>query len=169
MPHMNKGGKFIFGESVIRPEGLVRFPPQAVEEYRIASEGSVYLFTGSRSTGGFCVTRRGLLLPSKLGHILAETRGLADHTVPAGDFIPYKGRDYCWLPISETGEIRLTGEMMAFLQLSPGMPLLSIRSSDIAFTMGQKDRSRKRQSDLREGCRGSEPERRGCRDGAVRF
>lgn len=88
MPQMNKGGKFIFGESVIRPEGLVRFPPQAVEEYRIASEGSVYLFTGSRSTGGFCVTRRGLLLPSKLGHILAETRGLADHTVPAGDFIP---------------------------------------------------------------------------------
>ena len=169
MPQMNKGEKFIFGESVIRPEGLVRFPPQAVEEYRIASEGSVYLFTGSRSTGGFCVTRRGLLLPSKLGHILAETRGLADHTVPAGDFIPYKGRDYCWLPISETGEIRLTGEMMAFLQLSPGMPLLSIRSSDIAFTMGQKDRSRKRQSDLREGCRGSEPERRGCRDGAVRF
>lgn len=67
MPQMNKGGKFIFGESKIRPDGRVQLPPQAVEEYHIASEGRVYLFTGSKVTGGFCVTRQGLLLPSKLG------------------------------------------------------------------------------------------------------
>ena len=48
---MNKGGKFIFGESVIRQDGLVQLPPQAVDEYHIASEGKVYLFTGSKSTG----------------------------------------------------------------------------------------------------------------------
>ena len=28
--------------------------------------------------------------------------------------------------------------MLAFLHLTPGIPLLSIRSSDIAFTMGAK-------------------------------
>lgn len=60
MPQMNKGGKFVFGESVIRPDGWARLPPQAAEEYRIASEGKVYLFTGSKMTGGFCVTRQGL-------------------------------------------------------------------------------------------------------------
>ena len=38
MPQMNKGGKFIFGESVIRPDGRVRLPDQAVEEYHIASD-----------------------------------------------------------------------------------------------------------------------------------
>ena len=53
MPQMNKGGKFVFGESVIRPDGWARLPPQAAEEYRIASEGKVYLFTGSKMTGGF--------------------------------------------------------------------------------------------------------------------
>lgn len=36
------------------------------------------------------------------------------------------------------GAVRLTGEMLAFLHLTPGMRLLSIRSSDIAFTMGAK-------------------------------
>lgn len=138
MPQMNKGGKFIFGESVIRPDGLVQLPPQAVEEYRIASEGRVYLFTGSRSTGGFCVTRQGLLLPSKLGHILTETPTLLRYEAPEGCFLPYKGRAYCWTAISEAGEIRLTEEMMVFLHLAPGMGLLSIRSSDIAFTMGAK-------------------------------
>ena len=71
MPQMNKGGKFIFGESVIRPDGRVRLPTQAVDEYHIASEGKVYLFTGSKITGGFCVTRKGLVQPSRLGHMPA--------------------------------------------------------------------------------------------------
>lgn len=69
MPQMNKGGKFIFGKSLIRTDGTLRIPPQAMEEYHIADEGKVYLFTGSKITGGFCVTRKGLLHPSKLGHI----------------------------------------------------------------------------------------------------
>jgi len=34
--------------------------------------------------------------------------------------------------------IHLTEDMMDFLRLRPGMALLSIRSSDIAFTMGAK-------------------------------
>ncbi len=76
MPQMNKGGKFVFGESEIHSGGRVQLPSQAVDEYRIASEGKVYLFTGSKITGGFCVTRQGLLLPSKLGHILTETPSL---------------------------------------------------------------------------------------------
>ena len=137
MPQMNKGGKFIFGESVIRPDGRVQLPPQAVDEYRIASEGKAYLFTGSKITGGFCVTRQGLLLPSKLGHILTDTPSLL-YEVPDGTFVPYKGRAYCWTAISASGEITLTEEMMVFLHLKPEMQLLSIRSSDIAFTMGTK-------------------------------
>ena len=110
MPQMNKGGKFVFGESVIHPDGLVRLPPQTVGEYQIASEGNVYLFTGSKSTGGFSVTRRGLLLPSKLGHILTETPALLDYEATEGGFLPYKGRFYCWTAISEAGEIRLFEE-----------------------------------------------------------
>ena len=91
MPQMNKGGKFIFGESVIHADGTVRFPTQAVDEYSIASEGKVYLFTGSRITGGFCVTRKGLLLPSKLGHILTETPELLRYEAPPAHLFPTKG------------------------------------------------------------------------------
>lgn len=138
MPQMNKGGKFIFGQSIIRPDGRVRIPTQAAAAYQIASEGRGYLFTGSKVTGGFCVTRKGLLLPSKLGHILTETPSLLDYEAPMGAFIRYKGRSYCWTAISAEGEITLTEEMLAFLDLSPGMRLLCIRSSDIAFTMGAK-------------------------------
>ena len=138
MPQMNKGGKFIFGKSAVREDGSLQIPAQAIEEYRIASEKKVYLFTGSKSTGGFCVTRNGLLAPSKLGHILTENDALRNYTLRPGEFIRYKGRSYCWTGISETGQIVLSREMMDFLQIKPGMQLLSIRSSDIAFTMGAK-------------------------------
>ena len=86
MPQMNKGGKFIFGKSLIRTDGTLRIPPQAMEEYHIADEGKVYLFTGSKITGGFCVTRKGLLHPSKLGHILDDTPPLLA-TVYKGNII----------------------------------------------------------------------------------
>ena len=138
MPQMNKGGKFIFGRSRIGGGGQVHIPTQAVEEYQIASEGKVYLFIGSKSTGGFCVTRRGLLEPSRLGHILREVPPLLHYKSRPGEFIPYKGRSYCWVDISQEGAIVLTPEMMDFLHLETGMQLLSIRSSDIAFTMGAK-------------------------------
>ena len=138
MPQMNKGGKYIFGLSLIREDGSILFPEQAIEEYRIAEEGRVYLFTGSRSTGGFCVTRKGLLLPSRLGKILEETPALRDFTASPEEFVRYKGRSYCWTDITANGQIVLSAEAMDFLNIKPGMPLLSIRSSNIAFTMGAK-------------------------------
>lgn len=138
MPQMNKGGKFIFGKSLIRDDLTVQLPDQAVEEYSIASEGRVYLFTGSKSTGGFCVTRKGLLQPSKLGCILAENPELRGYLVAEGEFVPYKGRAYCWVSISEGGIIQLAHDALRFLNLQEGMELLAIRSSDIAFTMGAK-------------------------------
>ena len=136
MPQMNIGGKFIFGKSLIRENGIVQFPKQAVDEYDVSSEGKVILFTGSKSTGGFCVTRKGLLEPSKLGHILTEKPALREYKVEQGSFIKYKGRSYTWIDVTEEGIIQLSREMMGFLKIKPGMKLLSIRSSDIAFTMG---------------------------------
>lgn len=50
----------------------------------------------------------------------------------------YKGTKYCWVNISKDGIIELTKEMLEVLELSVGMELLSIRSSDVAFTMGAK-------------------------------
>lgn len=138
MPQMNKGGKFIFGKSLIRSDLTVYLPVQAIKEYNATAEGKVYLFTGSKVTGGFCVTRKGLLEPSKLGHILSDNPALQNYQTTEGEFIKYKGRSYCWVNISENGVIQLNQQILDFLHLKIGMNLLSIRSSDIAFTMGAK-------------------------------
>ena len=38
MPQMNKGGKFIFGKSLIHNDGTIQIPAQAIEEYCIVDE-----------------------------------------------------------------------------------------------------------------------------------
>ena len=103
---MNKGGKFIFGKSLLREDLTINLPKQAISEYDITSEGKVYLISGSKTTGGFVVTRKGWL--------------------------------YCWVHISENGTIKLTHKILETLDISIGIELLSIRSSDIAFVMGVK-------------------------------
>ena len=130
MPQMNKGGKFIFGKSLIRTDrNITDSTARQWKNISIADEGKVYLFTGSKITGGFCVTRKGLLHPSKLGHILDDTPPLLDYSAGSGEFIKYKGRSYCWVEISQEGQILLTKKMMDFLKVRPGMELLSIRST----------------------------------------
>ena len=72
MPQLNKGGKFVFGLSVIRPDLTIHIPPQALSEYDAVRDGKVIIFTGSKITGGFCVTTYSLLSNSKLKHILED-------------------------------------------------------------------------------------------------
>lgn len=89
-------------------------------------------------TGGFCVTTYPLLSNSKLKHILEECPGLRDCRLSEGEFVQYKGRKYAWLSIDQSGIIKMPQTTLSVLDLRPGMELLSIRSSDIAFTMGAK-------------------------------
>ena len=138
MPQLNKGGKFVFGLSVIHENSSIQFPPQAIKEYQLLSENKIIIFTGSKITGGFCVTSYPLLSSSKLSHILKECPQLIDVSVSPGTLIPYKGRSYTWLPIKKDGTIILSAGLMDQLNLHVGTELLSIRSSDIAFTMGAK-------------------------------
>lgn len=138
MPQMNKGGKFIFGKSLVRDDLSIHLPTQAISEYNITSEKKIYLISGSKKTGGFVVTRKGLLYPSKIGNILKDTPELCEYELEQGQFVKYKGRLYCWLYIYDDGVIQLTDNILELLDISIGIELLSIRSSDIAFAMGAK-------------------------------
>lgn len=138
MPQMNKGGKFIFGKSLIKDDYSINFPIQAINEYNITQENKIIIFTGSKSTGSFCVTSKRLLEKSLLKNILIENPSLNNYELIEGDLIHYKGRYYTWISITKDGMIRLPFKTAKFLDIKPGNTLLSIRSSNIAFTMGAK-------------------------------
>lgn len=139
MPQITKGGKYIFGWSKISENGKLIFPPMAAEEYGLKEEDHIYIVSGSRQTGGFCVSTEPLLINSKIKNILEENLNLADRSLEEGELISYKGRKYGWLALKEN-TIHLSVQLMKNLDIKVGDKLLSIRSSDIAFTMGAKGR-----------------------------
>lgn len=138
MPQLNKGGKFVFGLSVIHPDLTIHIPPQTLLEYDATRDGKIIIFTGSKITGGFCVTTYSLLRGSKLKHMLEDCPALRDCLLSEGEFMQYKEHKYAWLDIDKNGVIKLPHSTLAVLELQFGMELLSIRSSDIAFTMEAK-------------------------------
>lgn len=139
MQQLNKGGKYVFGWSVIGAEGAIHFPTMALSEYNLTSDPEIIIFTGSKVTGGFCVTNQRMLSSSKLKHSIDELPELTGkHSIGSGQFIPYKGRSYAWLPLSKDGTIQLPKQTLDFLNIRTGDRLMAIRSSDIAFTMGAK-------------------------------
>lgn len=138
MPQITKGGKFIFGISHIREDLTIQIPEQAVHEYALTDIENIILITGSKATGGFCITTYSLLSSSKLCHILTDCPQLREQRLPMGKLITYKGRGYTWVPIGKGGIISLTPELMRTLSLQVHSELLAIRSSNIAFTMGAK-------------------------------
>lgn len=117
MPQLNKGGKFVFGLSVIRPDLTIHIPPQALLEYGATRDGKVIIFTGSKITGGFCITTYSLLSNSKLKHILEDCPVLRDCLLSEGEFMQYKGRKYAWLDIDKNGVIKLPHSTLAVLEL----------------------------------------------------
>ena len=139
MPQLNKCGKYVFGWSLIRADGSIHLPPMVVCEYNLAADDRIIIFTGSRITGGFCVTNSRMLSSSKLKHIMDDLPEL-DSSCPdsEGQFIRYKGRYYSWLHLSDDGYVRMPSSSLDFLSLKTGDRLMAIRSSDIAFTMGAR-------------------------------
>lgn len=137
MPQLSKGGKYVFGISVLDSHLCVRLPPMAMEEYGIAGGDDVILFTGSKSTGGFCLTSRRLLADSPLKHLLTECPAAAKDAACL-EFVRYKGRGYCRAQLDDEGRIPFTPQALAYLGLEPGCRLVAIRSSNIAFTLGAK-------------------------------
>ncbi len=138
MPLMNKGGKFVFGISLVNSDLSVRIPPQSLQEYAIKLGAKVFLISGSKRSGGFVVAKKELLSNSKIGNLLSDIPALGSYGLPEGDFIKYKGRLYCWTDINHEGKIKFREEMLETLDISIGTKLLFIRSSNIAFAMGAR-------------------------------
>ena len=138
MPLINRGGKFVFGISLVNSDLSVLIPPQSLQEYAIKLGAKVFLISGSKRSGGFVVAKKELLSNSKIGNVLSDIPALGSYGLPEGDFIKYKGRLYCWTDINHEGKIKFREEMLETLDISIGTKLLVIRSSNIAFAMGAR-------------------------------
>ena len=87
-----------------------------MEEYHIADEGKVYLLPEVRLPVASASPGKAFCIRQNLVHILDDTPPLLDYSAGSGEFIKYKGRSYCWVEISQEGQILLTKKMMDFFE-----------------------------------------------------
>lgn len=138
MPQIAKGGKFVFGWSIINPEGCVKVPEMIFNEYGLSTDKNVILFSGSKKSGGFCVSNRTLINKSIIKGLFVELPEINDYSLNEGDCVKYKGRVYCWSKIHPEGILRISPHTMEQFSVIPGDRLLSIRGSNIAFVLAVK-------------------------------
>jgi len=138
MPQIAKGGKYVFGWSGIGGDGRIVLPPDALQEYGISPGEKAILISGSASTGGFCVSRKGLMERSVMKGVFEENPPLGTYRTAEGECVRYKGRLYCWVTVGEGGTLSLGDGTLRSFSLERGGRLLSIRGSNLAFVMGAK-------------------------------
>jgi hypothetical protein len=138
MPQITKGGKYIFGWSLVRLNGRIQIPFEAQDEYHLVSGENVILISGSKTTGGFSVTTKTLIQQSELLDVLVSHPELAEYQLREGEAIKYKGRLYSWVGLRQGGILKLSSTALLTYEVKHGDYLLVIRGSNIAFVMGAK-------------------------------
>jgi hypothetical protein len=81
MPQLAKGGKWVFGWSVVGPGGTLRIPPEARQEYAFEADAALIFLPGSSTSGGFSVSTAKRLRESQVD--LAAGRALGQGRLDA--------------------------------------------------------------------------------------
>lgn len=136
MPQLSKGGKFVFGWSIIQDGLNIQIPDKAVSEYGLSEK--VILISGSKTSGAFSVSSSRLLKGTLYGELLKSLPELLKYTLGEGIPVKHKNRYYCWLTLNPSNRITLTKEAAEVYGVKDSDNLLSIRGSDIAFDFAVK-------------------------------
>jgi hypothetical protein len=108
MPQLTKGGKWVFGWSVVRSDGDIQIPLEAYNEYGFQPGEIVIITRGSQRSGGFSIAKAEKISKSQVSfqtRLIGSTRFGENQNIT--------------LP-SETG-------------LTPGESLLVVRGSGLAL------------------------------------
>lgn len=132
MPQLRHQGKYVYGWSLIKENNTIYFPPDVIKEYSLEEKSDIILFTASKISGGFCISKLETLKSSKLSRIIENNPNLEDEE-EIGQIINYKGKVYCHLKMINQYHIELNAELMEHFSLKTGDKLLIIRGSNIAF------------------------------------
>lgn len=133
MPQLVKGGKFIYGLSRIGVDGSIFIPPEAMQEYGYSNGERVIGISGSRTSGGFGLTKKNILEKSALSVLIKELPELATYQIPEGIAITNKGRLFFWTVIRDNGCVRIPLPTLSRYYLETGSFLAVGRGSYLSI------------------------------------
>ena len=138
MPQLVRGGKYVFGWSIISEDGRILIPEEARQEYKLESCERVILLPGSRTSGGFSIVRKPLLEQSRLFNILMRNPDLAESRIDEGNNIDINGKNLCWVTVQENGLLHLASHTLEVYGVKPGDCMLAVRGSYLGIGMAVK-------------------------------
>lgn len=114
MPQLCKGGKWVFGWTVVQEDRSFVIPPEAFMEYGYITGECCVLIRGSKRSGGFGLARCKNILNNEhlVTRLLANVEIRADASVPIPEGVPLMPGD--WLLA-----VRGSGHALGFLQHGP--------------------------------------------------
>ena len=132
MPQLVKGGKHVFGWTLVGDKGKIIIPPEALEEYGLRESDKLIMIPGSKTSGGFGLGTQKILKESPLGMVLDANPALKNFRVSEKEVIEYRGKPYCWTKL-HNHEISIPPESLRRFGIEVGDKLLVIRGSGLAL------------------------------------
>ena len=133
MPQIVKGGKHVFGWSVIKKEGTIKIPDEAYEEYGFKDGENLIIMSGSKRSGGFGLSNLKLLKNTPIGNSLKKLERLYHFLIPEGEVIENGERSYSWVKLADNRSIRLSERILKKFSINTNSRLLVARGSGLAL------------------------------------
>jgi hypothetical protein len=142
MPQLAKGGKYVYGWSLINVNRRIHIPDEAFNEYNFEMSEKVILMSGSKTSGGFIVIKPKAMGASKMGQQIIDSVGYLkkslSFTTPRSEIIRSGTRLICWTILDKEKKFSLTDELVKLSHLQTVRKLLVARGSGLgpAFIAG---------------------------------
>ena len=129
MPQLIKGGKHVFSWSLVDHHGRMRIPDEARKEYGFLAGERVFVLPGSKTSGGFIITRRPVISKTPLSAIIDSVPSLTDFRTDEGRTVMAGEKNICWTTIDDQGHLILPTETLHIYGVRPGDKILAVRGS----------------------------------------
>ncbi len=120
------GTKEAYGLSLIREDGRVVLPPQAIAHYGLVDGDQVLLITTHRGEGGFAVSRQQTAAQSVFAPFMVQLSAL--------DTVAWFHAKAYALTTFAAGGIHLTPELLDAYHIAVGQRLMIVKSTTVAMS-----------------------------------
>jgi hypothetical protein len=135
MPQLVKGGKYIYGWVSIQPDGRIRIPDEAFDEYHFRTGEKIIMLSGSKTSGGFSIIKPETIKTSMIGQHITDAIGLSKdiHSFTTWQSTPVHAgnRWISWTFLDHDKKICISAELLQRLGLETGGKLLVGRGSGL--------------------------------------
>ena len=135
MPQLAKGGKYVFGWTIINKDFKIRIPDETYDEYNFTKTDKLIIISGSKSSGGFSIITPNSIINSKLSINITRLIGYKNETnsftTNKLEIIKHGERIISWTAIEGEKYFRLSVELMNSLNINIEDKLLVGRGSGL--------------------------------------